>query len=104
MSVENTYDFLEEINLQVERHINSNFEQIYAGRENIGLDNRCGLIYVSDDAIAVSKRNDRFLQYYGGFEYVDKEYRQEMGDYVFYFREDSRVAGHLEGYYHKEEA
>ena len=103
MSVENTYDFLEEINVQIERHINSNFQQVWTSRERTGLDGRCGMIYISEDAIATDKHNDSRLQYYGGFEYVDKDFRKEMGDYVFYFRESSRVADHIDQFFDREE-
>lgn len=68
--------------------------------EECGLDNRAGYrLYISPDAIAVSKSGDRSLQYYGGFEYVDDEYRQPLGEYVFYLREDDgdgRVGGHID--------
>jgi hypothetical protein len=58
----------------------------------VSLDERCGLVYVAKDAIICYAGNDRQLQYYGGFEYVDKDYRMAAGDFVFYFRDDSRVA------------
>ena len=64
----------------------------------LGLDNRCGSLFITPDCIAVYKANDRSLQYYGGFEYVDTQYRHEMGDYVFYSAEDNRVRDHLEQY------
>jgi len=64
----------------------------------LGLDPRCGKVFVSPDCIAIHKANDRAVQYYGGFEYVDKEFRHEMGDYVFYSHEDDRIQGHLEDY------
>ena len=73
-----------------------NMELVPANR--LGLDPRCGKLFVSPDCIGVYKGNDRTLQYYGGFEYVDSEYRHEMGDYVFYSAEDSRVQDHLEQY------
>ena len=66
--------------------------------KQLGLDNRSGSLFVSPDCIGVYKSNDRALQYYGGFEYVDSEYRHEMGDYVFYSAEDNRVRDHLEQY------
>jgi hypothetical protein len=72
--------------------------------QQLGLDNRCGSLFITPDCIAVYKGNDRSLQYYGGFEYVDNEYRHEMGDYVFYSAEDNRVQGHLEQYLNKVEA
>jgi len=70
----------------------------------LGLDNRSGSLFISPDCIAVYKGNDRALQYYGGFEYVDKEFRHEMGDFVFYSSEDDRIQGHLETYLNMEEA
>ena len=66
--------------------------------DKLGLDSRSGSLFVSPDCIAVYKANDRALQYYGGFEYVDSEFRHEMGDYVFYSAEDNRVRDHLETY------
>ena len=70
--------------------------------EQLGLDNRCGKLFVSPDCIGVYKGNDRAVQYYGGFEYVDKEFRHEMGDFVFYSHEDDRIQGHLETYLNAE--
>lgn len=94
------YELIETIELSVERHINKNMTQITPARDNIGLDPRSAYtLYVSGEAIAVPKSCDRTLQYYGGFEYVDKEYRKELGDYVFYLADDDRVMGHIEQYY-----
>ena len=60
--------------------------------ENVGLDERASKkMYIGEDFIAVKKINDRTLQYYGGFEYVSQDCRAEMGDYVFYYGDDSRV-------------
>jgi hypothetical protein len=64
----------------------------------LGLDDRCGKLFVTPDCIGVYKSNDRAVQYYGGFEYVDKEHRYEFGDYVFYSHEDSRISDCLEHY------
>lgn len=92
-----TMYFLEELNEQVRQHVLSEFTPARA--DQLGLDIRAGYtLYVSDDAIAVEKRNDRTLQYYGGFEYVDEECRTEAGEYVFYFNEDERVADCLDAY------
>jgi hypothetical protein len=71
---------------------------IKVNAEQLGLDNRCGSLFVTPDCIGTYKGRDRALQYYGGFEYVDTEYRYEFGDYVFYSAEDGRVQGHLEQY------
>lgn len=67
--------------------------------EDLGLDRRAAYrLFITDDVIAVTKDGDRSLQYYGGFEYVDPEYRRELGSWVFYSAEDDRVAGHLDRY------
>jgi hypothetical protein len=72
--------------------------------EDLGLDRRAAYrLYVTDEVIAVPKGDDGKLQYYGGFEYVDKEYRREIGDWVFYSAEDNRVHGHLDRYNEVEE-
>lgn len=66
--------------------------------EALGLDRRSADTLYADDAgtwIAVALHNDRTLQYYGGFEYVDVGYRMQVGSYVFYSAEDERVAGCL---------
>lgn len=66
--------------------------------EQLGLDNRCGSLFITPDCIGTYKELDRALQYYGGFEYIDKEYRHEMGDYVFYAYTADRVQDCLEYY------
>lgn len=72
--------------------------------EDLGLDRRAAYrLFITDEVIAVPKGADRVLQYYGGFEYVDKEYRKELGDWVFYSAEDDRVYGHLSRYEGEEE-
>lgn len=48
------------------------------------------------DCIIVTKDEDRDLQYYGGFEYVDRDCRMELGGYVVYSAEDERVQGHID--------
>ncbi len=91
-----------EVNDTVTEYVDDNLERIRP--EQAGLDARCGRIWVCMDCIAVETGgNDRTLQYYGGFEYVDKEYRTELGNWVFYSAEDERVAGHLAEYYSKQE-
>jgi len=65
--------------------------------EELGLDRRAAYrLFVKDNVIAVSRGDDRTLQYYGGFEYVDKEYRHVLGDWVFYMADDDRVQGCLD--------
>ena len=97
-----TYDFIDYINEKVERHIAENFETVFCSRGETGLDTRCGYIFINEECVAVRKQNDGTLQYYGGFEYIDKEFRHELGDYVFYLRECDRVDGVIEAYYNKD--
>jgi hypothetical protein len=91
---DDTHDMLDAIETVVQRHVQRMQEVL---PEDLGLDRRAGYrLYVDRDFIVCSAGNDRSLQYYGGFEYVDKECRREAGDWVFYSRDDSRVEGHLE--------
>ena len=65
--------------------------------ERVGLDLRAAYrLWVGEDFIACRASEDRTLQYYGGFEYVEKEHRQEVGGYVFYSTESERVLSHFE--------
>ena len=57
--------------------------------EDVGLDPRCGMIYLGEDFLAT--RNRRSLDYYGGFEYVDPEYIQQVGGWTLYSVDDSCV-------------
>jgi len=66
--------------------------------EQLGLDNRCGSLFITPDCIGTYKERDRALRYYGGFEYINDGNRHEMGDYVFYSREATRVDEALEYY------
>lgn len=65
--------------------------------ENIGLDSRSsyGSLYINDDWIVVTEANSRSLNYYGGFEYVQPEYVEKIGDYVAYSARDRRVREHI---------
>ena len=86
------YDFIENINHRVAEYVGK-LEEVTA--EALGLDSRSAYrLYIDEDrtCIVVSKASDRTLQYYGGFEYIEKEYRKELGDWVFYFDESERVA------------
>jgi hypothetical protein len=88
-------DMIESVNETVKAYIRTMTE---VKAEELGLDSRCGHLRVSTDSIAVPKNRDNTLQYYGGFEYVDKDHRTEVGDWVFYFDEDNRVSEHLYTY------
>ena len=90
-----------EINEKVEAIIDDMRE---VGPDDLGLDKRCAhYLYIDEEYIAIQRADLRNLRYYGGFEYVSKEYVQELGDYVFYHAEDERVAGHLSEYFEAQE-
>ena len=60
----------------------------------LGLDDRCGMLWVGEDAIVAYKGSR--VEYYGGFEYVKGDDRAEIGDYVVYFATSERVANAIE--------
>ena len=66
--------------------------------EDVGLDSRCGYVYVSTDEswIAVNG-STRLVDYYGGFEYIDHAEKTVIGEYTFY-GEGSRIEDCLEYY------
>jgi hypothetical protein len=63
---------------------------------DLGLDSRASYrgLYVSRDGILV-EGDTRSLDYYGGFQYVDSEARQQLGNWTMYTSADERVRGHL---------
>ena len=72
---------------------------IEVGARDVGLDYRCGRVYVSleEDWIAV-KGSTSSINYYGGFEYVDSEFKTTIGNVTFYDSEADRVLCCLEHY------
>lgn len=89
----------EELHYDVNALVNSFLDgRPEVSAEEVGLDRRCGNIIIGEDFIAKYKSSDNLLQYYGGFEYVDKEMRFELGDYVFYLTDgsDCRVMAVIE--------
>ena len=86
---ETTSEMLSRIHEQVNDHV----EKLRSVKATeCGLDARSGVFYVDDQYVIVEKARERNMKYYGGFEYVDEEHRQEAGDYVFYSCGDERVA------------
>jgi len=97
------YDMLERFNTEVKQYIDENMTVCTA--ESMGLDKRAGYhLYVSEDGIAVHERSRRSLEYYGGFEYVDRECVQTMGNYTFYLVDDDQVYDCVHEYMNKETA
>jgi hypothetical protein len=84
------YDFLEGINESI---LFRTEEMEYVSPTKLGLDQRSACrVWVSDECIIVDAGDDRSMQYYGGFEYVDSQYRVAVGDYVIYLADDGRVS------------
>ena len=93
-----TFEFLYDMDDKVFDFVKTNMTETEVSK--LGLDPRAGgYVWVDEDTIAVTKTREGSLAYYGGFEYVDRAYRREYGDYVFYLGDDSRVRGHLDTYY-----
>jgi len=61
------------------------------GLEELGLDFRCGRILISVDEGFIAVCNPRAIEYYGGWEYIDSEFKLDAGNYRFYDREADRV-------------
>jgi len=89
------YDVVYDAEQAMTQYLEDNSTWVSA--EAVGLDRRAGLLYVTEDAIVARGRTNS-LDYYGGFEYVDTEYKTQVGEYTVYFADDERVAGCLELY------
>ena len=73
-----------------------------AGPLDLGLDIRAGYkFWVSEDGLITTVDSDRTLQYYGAFEYVEKQFRTVCGKYVIYTRGDEYVDEALDHYFDK---
>jgi len=89
-------NLINEINQKVEIYVGTLTE---VRGQDLGLDERVGKVYTDGfEGIVVHKKSDSNIQYYGGFDYVDKYYRQVLGDYVFYMAGDDRVDDCLDEY------
>ena len=61
------------------------------GLEELGLDFRCGRILISVEGGFVAACSPSSIEYYGGWEYIDSEFKLDAGDYRFYDRDADRV-------------
>ena len=89
-------DLVYDINQQV-REALQELELVSA--ELGGLDRRSGRVYVSDSYVIAEGSNVRYMNYYGGFEYVDKECTITIGNFTFWSCEDDRVREFMDAYY-----
>ena len=87
-------EFIEEMGDKVTSII-ENMDKVQA--DTVGLDWRCGKLWIDADCVVTMEDTDRQLQYYGGFEYIDPEYRQAIGGWVVY-TEHERVMGVIEAW------
>ena len=90
-----------ELEIQVNELVTKYLEEsdaVEVSAKDVGLDVRCGRVYVSlrENWIAV-KGNTGIIEYYGGFEYIDSEYKTTIGCVTFY-EEADRVRSCLEHY------
>jgi len=92
-------DMLDAINEVVERNINANFVRVSGN--DVGLDMRVGSLYINTQDRVIASCNRGSLDYYGGFEYIDKESVTTVGDYTFY--QGDRVEDCFDTYESKEE-
>ena len=78
------------VNDAVECYVTTRMTRVTA--EDLGLDPRCASeIYVDRFWIAIPKRSQSRMEYYGGFEYISRDCIESQGGYVFYSAEDGRV-------------
>lgn len=95
------FDFFEQADDLAQKYVDT-LEEVLP--EDLGLDRRAGYrLWIGEDVIAVPVNADGSLQYYGGFEYVEKQYRNQIGSWVFYSSEAGRVQDCLDRFYEKED-
>jgi len=56
-------------------------------------------MFIAEDVLIVPKEHIRYLDYYGGFEYVRAEHRVELGEYTLFDAGDERVAEVVEAFH-----
>ena len=86
------FGLIESVNDMVEEYV---FNMRLEPASRLGLDDRCGKLYVDEDCI-VARKGSR-VDYYGGFEYIKEgDGRTTLGDYTFYSSTSDRVADAIE--------
>jgi len=86
---DSTLDMIDCVNEVIERHIQG-MERVYA--DKLGLDMRCGRMYINREEEVIAVECSRSVDYYGGFEYIKEgEGRTTCGSYTFFNTESSRV-------------
>ena len=100
MQFTDTLEMIDEIQYQVERHVQG-LRRVTANE--LGLDIRCGRAYVGENMDCIVVEGDgHSINYYGGFEYIADEDKRVLGDYVFYLDTSERVRDALEALMEKD--
>ena len=68
------------------------------GLKELGLDFRCGRILISVNENFVAACNPSSIEYYGGWEYIDSEFKLDTPEYRFYDGEADRVYNVINNY------
>jgi hypothetical protein len=75
-------DVLDEVTYGLERYV-AGMERVSAC--SLGLDVRCGTVYIDKAERVIVANGSRGIDYYGGFEYIKEgEGRTTIGDFVIY--------------------
>jgi hypothetical protein len=79
-------EIVDEVSYAVERFVQG-MERVPASQ--LGLDDRCGRVYIDRDERVIVVSGSRGIDYYGGFEYIKEgEGRTTLGDVVVYHGHD----------------
>lgn len=92
------HEIIDNINEKMDRKV---ADMDHANARQLGLDPRCGRLYVNQDCIIVSSESAaRTLEYYGGFSYIESEHKVQIGDYTVYLRDNgNRVEEAIDNFY-----
>ena len=86
---DSTLDMIDAVNEVVERHVR---KMERCTPNELGLDMRCGPVYIDREEEVIAVTHSSAIDYYGGFEYIKEgEGRMVCGDYTFFNTESSRV-------------
>lgn len=88
-------ELVDTVNDMMRHFVTENAECVPA--KELGLDSRCGELWVTANAI-ICDDDPRNLNYYGGGEYVESESVVRVGDYTVYMDTDERVQEWLNNY------
>ena len=90
-----------ELERQVEELVMKYLEEsgaVYVGADLLGLDYRCGRVHISVEEDFIAVNSTYSIEYYGGFEYIDSDYKTTIGHITFYSSEHSRVRDAIDYY------